>query len=58
MDGKLIAFYRLDTGEKLLIPDELAAALAQQTTARQEAEARAERLAARLRELGEDPDTV
>ncbi|XGV99816.1 MAG: Uma2 family endonuclease [Leptolyngbya sp. BL-A-14] len=65
VDGKLIAFYRLDTGEKLLIPDELAAALAQQTTARQQAEAqaeqerqRAERLAARLRELGEDPDAV
>ncbi|SRR5579883_2600724 len=58
VDGKLIAFYRLDTGEKLLIPDELATALAQQTTARQQAEARAERLAARLRELGEDPEAV
>jgi Uma2 family endonuclease len=58
VDGKLIAFYRLDTDEKLLIPDELAAALTQQTTARQQAEARAERLAARLRALGEDPDTV
>ena len=58
MDGKLIAFYRLDTGEKLLIPDELVAALHQQTAARQQAEARAERLALRLRELGEDPETL
>jgi Uma2 family endonuclease len=65
VDGKLIAFYRLDTGEKLLIPDELAAALDQQTAARQQAEAqaeqerqRADRLAARLRELGEDPNIV
>ena len=58
VDGKLIAFYRLDTGEKLLIPDELAVALKQQTAARSQAEERAERLAARLRELGEDPDAV
>ncbi len=58
VDGKLIAFYRLDTGTKLLIPDELATALTQQTAARQQAEERAERLAARLRELGEDPSTV
>lgn len=65
VDGKLIAFYRLDTGEKLLIPDELAAALHEQTAARQQAEEdaeqerqRAERLAARLRELGEDPDAI
>lgn len=65
VDGKLIAFYRLDNGEKLLIPDELADALTQETTARQQAEAqavrerqRAERLAARLRELGEDPEAL
>ncbi len=51
VDGKLIAFYRLDTEEKLLIPDELAIALQEQTDARQQAEERAERLAARLREL-------
>jgi hypothetical protein len=65
VDGKLVAFYRLDTGEKLLIPDELADALSQQTIARQQAEIqaeqerqRAERLAARLRELGEDPEAL
>jgi Uma2 family endonuclease len=41
-EGTLISFYRLDTGEKLLIPDELAASLAQETQNRQQAEARAE----------------
>jgi Uma2 family endonuclease len=39
IEGKLIGFYRLDNGEKLLIPDELAAALHQETIARQQAEA-------------------
>lgn len=65
VDGSLISFYREDTGEKLLASDELVQALRQETLARQEAEAlleaqqqRADRLAARLRELGEDPDLV
>jgi Protein of unknown function (DUF820). len=59
VDGQLIAFYREDTGEKLLIPGELAQALRTEAQARQEAEARAEqleaeveRLRSRLRELG------
>lgn len=38
VEGKLIAFYREDTGEKLLIPDELVQALQQETQARQLAE--------------------
>lgn len=38
VEGKLIGFYREDTGEKLLIPDELAERLQQETLARQEAE--------------------
>lgn len=38
IEGKLIGFYREDTGEKLLIPDELAQALNQETQARQQAE--------------------
>ncbi|MBW4642730.1 MAG: Uma2 family endonuclease [Goleter apudmare HA4340-LM2] len=42
VEGRLIAFYREDTGEKLLIPDELAAALQQEVVARQQAEERAE----------------
>jgi Uma2 family endonuclease len=72
VDELLIAFYREDTGEKLLASAELVQALRQETVARQEAEAlleqeqqraeqekeRADRLAARLRELGEDPDLI
>lgn len=42
VEGNLIGFYRQDTGEKLLIPDELARALRQETNARQQAEATAE----------------
>ncbi|MBD2099607.1 Uma2 family endonuclease [Leptolyngbya sp. FACHB-261] len=42
VEGKLISFYREDTGEKLLIPEELAQALQQETLARQQAETRAE----------------
>jgi len=38
VEGKLIGFYREDTGEKLLIPDELADRLQLETKARQEAE--------------------
>jgi hypothetical protein len=38
VEGKLIGFYREDTGEKLLIPDELAERLQLETKARQEAE--------------------
>ncbi|MDF5710539.1 MAG: Uma2 family endonuclease [Nostoc sp. S4] len=42
IEGKLIAFYREDTGEKLLIADELVEALQQEVLARQQAEERAE----------------
>jgi hypothetical protein len=31
VEGSLISFYRLDTGDKLLIPDEMAAALEEST---------------------------
>lgn len=56
VEDQLIGFYRQDTGEKLLMPTELAQAL-RQTEAELEAERqRAERLAARLRELGVDPE--
>ncbi|MEB3830240.1 Uma2 family endonuclease [Phormidium sp. CCY1219] len=64
IEGKLIGFYREDTGEKLLIPDELASAVRQKTqevleaqelaererTRAQEAEARAERERTRAQE--------
>ncbi|MDZ7968195.1 MAG: Uma2 family endonuclease [Nostoc sp. DedSLP03] len=38
VEGRLIGFYREDTGEKLLIPDELVEALRQEVLARQQAE--------------------
>lgn len=41
-EGRLINFYREDTGEKLLIPEELAQALREEVVARQQAEAQAE----------------
>ena len=65
IDGGLIAFYRQDTGEKLLIPDELAVALRQEALQRQQAEQRAaaaerelEELKARLRDRGIDPENL
>ncbi|MDZ7954208.1 Uma2 family endonuclease [Nostoc sp. DedQUE09] len=42
VEGRLIGFYREDTGEKLLIPDELAEALRQEVLAKQQAEELAE----------------
>ena len=51
IESELIAFYREDTGEKLLAPGELAKAL-------KESEEKAERLKKKLEELGVDPDTV
>ncbi len=71
VEGHLIGFYREDTGEKLLIPDELVQTLQQEVAARQQAEVRAEQerqraeraeaqvdqLKAQLRALGIDPDT-
>lgn len=41
IEDELIGFYREDTGDKLLIPDELATKLQQETQAKQEAENRA-----------------
>ena len=62
-EGQLIGFYREDTGEKLLIPQELADALVsekvarqQAEEARQQAEEENEKLKAQLRTLGADPD--
>lgn len=64
VEGELLRFYRLDTGDKLLIPTELAALATQErqraAQERQRAEQerqRAERLAARLRALGVDPES-
>jgi Uma2 family endonuclease len=71
VEGQLIGFYREDTGEKLLIPEELANALAEAEAAKQQAEeatqqaeaakrqleAENERLKAQLRALGAEPDS-
>lgn len=51
VEGKLISFYREDTGEKLLIPDELVQALQQETQARQLAEERAEQAQKQMAEM-------
>jgi hypothetical protein len=49
IEGQLIDFYREDTGEKLLIPEELAEALKQERLAREQAESQVERLKEQLR---------
>jgi Uma2 family endonuclease len=56
VEDKLIGFYRDDTGEKLLVPDELYVALRREMSARREAEERADReqrLAEQARQLAE-----
>jgi Uma2 family endonuclease len=65
VEKTLIGFYREDTGEKLLMPEELADALAQEKLAKdrerlakEQAEEQIERLKAQLRSLGVDPDTI
>ncbi|MBE9050313.1 Uma2 family endonuclease [Nostocales cyanobacterium LEGE 11386] len=65
VEKELLRFYRLDTGDKLLIPTELAE-LAEQERQRAEQERqradqerqRAEKLAEHLRSLGIDPDSL
>ena len=51
VEGEVLGFYRLDTGEKLLTPTELAEQLQQERQ-------RADRLAEYLRSLGVDPDSL
>jgi Uma2 family endonuclease len=65
VEGELLGFYRLDTGDKLLIPTELAQQLQQERQRteqeRQRAEQerqRADRLAEYLRAQGIDPDSL
>ncbi|MEH2253362.1 Uma2 family endonuclease [Nostoc sp.] len=58
IEGQLIGFYREDTGEKLLIPEELAEALKQERLVREQAQSQVERLKEQLRSLGVDPDTI
>ncbi|OUL37497.1 hypothetical protein BV372_00580 [Nostoc sp. T09] len=58
VEEQLIGFYREDTGEKLLIPEELAEALKKEKLARQQAESQVERLKEHLRSLGIDPENI
>lgn len=58
IEGQLIGFYREDTGEKLLIPKELAEALKQERLVREQAQEQVESLKERLRSLGVDPNTI
>jgi Uma2 family endonuclease len=72
VEDTLIGFYRQDTGEKLLAPDELIAALRQETQARQNleqqlaqerqakesAQNQVDRLAERLRSMGINPEEI
>jgi|ERR687886_48202 Uma2 family endonuclease len=51
VEGELIGFYREDTGEKLLIPDELVEALQVEVKARQQAEERAEQAEERAKQM-------
>ena len=56
LEGELLTFYREDTGEKLLAPEELAQALAQAQSQAEQERQRADRLAAQLRALGVEPE--
>lgn len=51
VEEKLIGFYRLDNGQKLLVPDELVEALREETLKRQEAEKQAEQERQRVTQL-------
>ncbi|MEM1392784.1 MAG: Uma2 family endonuclease [Cyanobacteria bacterium P01_H01_bin.150] len=53
IEGELIGFYREDTGEKLLVPDELAAKLSEETQRANEAEELLARYRERFGELDE-----
>jgi Uma2 family endonuclease len=58
VEGQLLGFYRTDTGEKLLIPTELAEQLQQERQRADVQQERAEKLAEYLRSQGIDPDNL
>lgn len=58
VQGELLGFYRLDTGDKLLIPSELAQQLHQERQRAEQERQRADKLAEYLRSLGVDPDNL
>ena len=53
IEGQLIGFYREDTGEKLLIPEELAEALKQERLAREQAQGQARQAESQVERLKE-----
>lgn len=55
VDGELIAFYREDTGEKLLAPGELAQALQQSQERAKQSQLQVEKLKEQLKALGVEP---
>ncbi len=58
VEGELLRFYRLDTGDKLLIPTELAEKAETERRRADDAEAKVAILDQRLRELGIDSDSL
>jgi Uma2 family endonuclease len=58
VEGEFLAFYREDNGQKLLTSDELMESNDQLMEAKLAAEAEADRLRAKLRSLGIDPDAL
>jgi hypothetical protein len=58
IDGQLIAFYRENTGEKLLAEWELVQARQQAEERAEQTESEVERLKEKLRSLGVDPDRI
>jgi hypothetical protein len=58
VEGELLRFYRLDTGDKLLIPTELAEQAENERKRAESERQRADKLAEKLRSLGIDPDTL
>ncbi|MEA5513695.1 Uma2 family endonuclease [Nodularia sp. UHCC 0506] len=58
VQGELLRFYRLDTGDKLLIPTELAELVEQERQRADQERQRAELLAEHLRALGVDPESL
>ncbi|MCF2146671.1 Uma2 family endonuclease [Desmonostoc muscorum LEGE 12446] len=58
VEGEVLGFYLLDTGDKLLTPTELAEQLQQERQRAEQERQRADRLAEYLRSQGVDPDTL
>ncbi len=58
IEGRIIAFYREDTGEKLLVPDELVAKLEEEVRQRRAVEASRRAMVSQLLEAGVLPEQI